>query len=118
MRSLPTLALVCCACAAPGVPVSMTDRPPVIRPALGATPVDREVELSTAGPAREEEAERGRLAEVREPPDEEEEAAPDAFAYWDRDGDGVLSADELTDITVAAWDEDSDGFVDRDEWPG
>lgn len=116
MRCLPTLALVCCACAAPEVPISTVDRPPTIRPALGATPVGGEGGGTAARSARGAQDARGRLAELREPP--APRPGPDAFAYWDRDADGVLSADELTDVTVAAWDENGDGVVDRREWPG
>lgn len=42
----------------------------------------------------------------------------DGFDYWDRDGDGVLTVEELTDTMISAWDANGDGVVDRTEWPG
>jgi hypothetical protein len=41
----------------------------------------------------------------------------DAFGWWDRDRDGSLSEEELTDVWVARLDRDGDGAITRDEWP-
>ncbi len=73
-------------------------------------------EAASAGAARSRAAE-ARLAaldgQARAHADER-----DAFDYWDRDGDGVLTVEELTDSMIAAWDTNGDGVVDRAEWPG
>ncbi|MCZ7684759.1 MAG: EF-hand domain-containing protein [Sandaracinaceae bacterium] len=81
---------------------------------------------SEAEPAPEEAAsagaERSRAAEARLAALDGQARARaderDAFDYWDRDGDGVLTVEELTDSMIAAWDTNGDGVVDRAEWPG
>lgn len=76
------------------------------------------------GPAPEETtgAERSRAMEARlaglDGQAPERDRGRDGFDYWDRDGDGVLTVEELTDTMISAWDTNGDGVVDRAEWPG
>lgn len=80
--------------------------------------------LDEVGPAPEEPtgAERSRAMEARlaglDGQAPERDGERDGFDYWDRDGDGVLTVDELTETMISAWDTNGDGVVDRAEWPG
>lgn len=84
-----------------GACVGQTQRSAPIHPATGtSTPTPPEPALTMRAPR---------------PP----EATPDldAFAWWDRDGDGTLTEDELTAIWIGHLDRDGDGVVTRSEWP-
>lgn len=99
MRWIALLGWVTCACVSP---IGATRSPPVY-PATGSTtPTPPEPALRGLAPRP-----------IGAAPDE-----ADAFAWWDRDRDGTLTEDELTEIWMAYLDLDRDGAVTRSEWPG
>lgn len=51
------------------------------------------------------------------PPESDVPTASDEFAWWDRDGDGVLTEQELTETWIMRLDRNGDGVVARAEWP-
>jgi hypothetical protein len=100
---LAVLGLTASACTAAVAPVR-TD----VVPASGVSPPDRNPELEAlieAAPPRSVSPVVGTNASGR------------AFDWWDRDGDGRLTEDELTDTWVARLDLNGDGAVERSEWP-
>ena len=96
--TLALLGVVACACASPAT----ATRSAPIYPATGSTPPRSEPVLRGVAPD----------------PSEAAPEAADTFAWWDRDRDGVLTADELTEIWIAHLDRDGDGAVTPSEWPG
>jgi hypothetical protein len=99
MRWIALLGLVSCACVSPAT----ATRSAPIRPATGSSL-----------PPPPEPALRGRAPD----PGEATPEAADVFRWWDRDRDGVLTADELTEIWIAHLDRDRDGAITPSEWPG
>lgn len=78
-----------------------------------SAPIHPATGSSAAGPDEIE------IALPERAPPEAERTAPiaDGFAWWDRNGDGVLTEDELTDTWIMRLDRDGDGAIARAEWP-
>ncbi len=101
MRKLALLALAACSCA--WAPAATS---PSVRPATGSAPETDPAEAAAM------------VLEAQDAPAEPEASAVrEGFAWWDFDGDGVLTEDELTEIWVAHLDVNRDGVIEPSEWP-